>query len=145
MLGKENQPASWSPCRSRGTLAHFKMVIKELARVTPMACLQAQGLPKVNLPELLDLLELLGLLDLLDLLGLLDLLDLLHLLDLLGLETCQVTTLLLSERKTWQEQNNWLLRKDLGLEKQHRSRMNNSELLFRWWWLQGIQDVSWRT
>ena len=121
MLGKENQPASWSLCRSRGTLAHFKMVIKELARVTPMACLQAQGLPKVNLPELLDLL------------------------DLLGLETCQVTTLLLSERKTWQEQNNWLLRKDLGLEKQHRSRMNNSELLFRWWWPQGIQDVSWRT
>ena len=124
MLGKENQPASWSLCRSRGTLAHFKMVIKELARVTPMACLQAQGLPKVNLPELLDLLDLL---------------------DLLGLETCQVTTLLLSERKTWQEQNNWLLRKDLGLEKQHRSRMNNSELLFRWWWPQGIQDVSWRT
>ena len=124
MLGKENQPASWSPCRSRGTLAHFKMVIKELARVTPMACHQAQGLPKVNLPELLDLLDLL---------------------DLLGLETCQVTTLLLSERKTWQEQNNWLLRKDLGLEKQHRSRMNNSELLFRWWWPQGIQDVSWRT
>ena len=122
MLGKENQPASWSPCRSRGTLAHFKMVIKELARVTPMACLQVQGLPKVNLPELLAVL-----------------------LDLLGLETCQVTTLLLSERKTWQEQNNWLLRKDLGLEKQHRSRMNNSELLFRWWWLQGIQDVSWRT
>ena len=125
MLGKENQPASWSPCRSRGTLAHFKMVIKELARVTPMACPQAKKLPKVTLSEQLAVL--------LDLLG------------LLGLETCQVTTLLLSERKTWQEQNNWLLRKDLGLEKQHRSRMNNSELLFRWWWPQGIQDVSWRT
>ena len=131
MLGKENQPASWSLCRSRGTLAHFKMVIKELARVTPMACPQAKKLPKVTLPEQLAVL-----------LGLLGLLGLLH---LLGLETCQVTTLLLSERKTWQEQNNWLLRKDLGLEKQHRSRMNNSELLFRWWWLQGIQDVSWRT
>ena len=125
MLGKENQPASWSPCRSRGTLAHFKMVIKELARVIPMACPQAKKLPKVTLSEQLAVL--------LDLLG------------LLGLETCQVTTLLLSERKTWQEQNNWLLRKDLGLEKQHRSRMNNSELLFRWWWPQGIQDVSWRT